>query len=236
MKDIGRRLGDEIGQGAEKVIFEDRDRNEVVGIYRDWKHEESRETALARLYLTKLLHALLPRHIPDAHLASAKHRAIAVDRVELDPIHQRWATLWGEVDAAMRADEDKESVSAKQKQYGQAYGDLRRQMMNNTPQYEDFMGSLAHVAGPDMARHLDSSTGNFSFDPDGTIRYVDTLNPWYSNSEEPEYDAGQLRRSIDERLVGAQRTKAEGWLARLEDLWRQEQKRRQIDKQQSAGV
>src|SRR3989338_10688468 len=84
MKEIGRRLGGEIGHGSEKRVFHDVDHPRgVVGVFHDEVNYRGPEYAKAQFYLTKILHLLLPNNIPDMHLAATEPRVVALDKVVL---------------------------------------------------------------------------------------------------------------------------------------------------------
>lgn len=71
-----------LGDGGEKRVYENPNNPEqALGLFHRSK-AESVEEVKGRFYLTKILHMLLPKNIPDMHLAASHPNAIIVDKVE----------------------------------------------------------------------------------------------------------------------------------------------------------
>ena len=84
------KLGEPIGVGGEKKVYQDpKNPDRVVGIFRE-HIEETPNQIKARFYLTKILHLLFPKNIPDMHWAGSEPNAYQADRKEHD---ERHATL-----------------------------------------------------------------------------------------------------------------------------------------------
>ena len=68
-------------------------------------------------------------------------------------------------------------------------------------------------------------TTNFSKDPDGNLRYVDTVDPFLNQSDtfvregvELVFNPGKLRARISEKLTGHDQSQALAYLERIEVL------------------
>lgn len=71
-----------LGRGGEKSVYENPNNPEqAVGLFHRSK-AESAERAKGRFYLTKIMHLLFPKNIPDMHLAASNPYAIIVDKIE----------------------------------------------------------------------------------------------------------------------------------------------------------
>lgn len=79
-----KKLGRKIGRGSEKEVYINQENpDHVIGVF----HEDQKETPYkvkGRFYLTKILHLLFPKNIPDVHLAATDPHLIEIDRVEVD--------------------------------------------------------------------------------------------------------------------------------------------------------
>lgn len=96
------------GMGSEKVVYPNKDRgDQVVAFYRG--HEEGSEDLtvdeLKQKYFTiKLMHLLLPEHIPDAHLVGTEPRRMHLDAVADNPMDDElFGTLYKDLKAKARA-------------------------------------------------------------------------------------------------------------------------------------
>lgn len=71
-----------LGQpGGEKSVYEDPDNPDLaIGIFHTYRKETPHQVK-ARFYLTKILHLLFPKNVPDIHMASSDPHAITVERV-----------------------------------------------------------------------------------------------------------------------------------------------------------
>lgn len=79
LKPIGK-----IHSGAEKSVYENPNNPEqAIGIFHK-REAQSTELVIGRFYLTKILHLLFPKNIPDMHLTSSDPQAIIVDKVGND--------------------------------------------------------------------------------------------------------------------------------------------------------
>lgn len=79
---INREKLKPLGDGAEKMVYENPNNPEqAIGIFHEGE-PQSPELTKGRFYLTKILHLLFPKNIPDMHLAATEPNMIGVDRVE----------------------------------------------------------------------------------------------------------------------------------------------------------
>lgn len=70
-----------LGEGSEKKVFlSPHNPERVIGIFHEYR-EETPEQVKGRFYLTKILHALYPQHIPELHLAASNPHAVEVERI-----------------------------------------------------------------------------------------------------------------------------------------------------------
>ena len=84
------KKGKFLGRGEEKEVYEDPDNPHFAkGIFHEYK-EESLEFIKSRFYLTKIMHLLFLKNIPDIHLAASKPHMIIVDRMEAPGGWRSW--------------------------------------------------------------------------------------------------------------------------------------------------
>ena len=80
-----KRLGEKLGAGGEKEVFVNQENPEhAIGIFSEYSRKETPQQIKGRFYLTKILHLLFPKQIPDMHLASTDPHMIEVDRISVD--------------------------------------------------------------------------------------------------------------------------------------------------------
>ncbi len=77
-----KRLGEKLGGGNEKEVFEDLGNPEqAIGVFHAYR-QESHNRVKARFYLTKILRFIFPEQIADIHLAASDPHVIVVDKIE----------------------------------------------------------------------------------------------------------------------------------------------------------
>lgn len=96
-----------LGGGGEKEVYENPNNPEqTLGIFHRRK-AESPERAKGRFYLTKILHLLFPKNVPNMHLATSDPYAIVTDKVENEnnpiPYEQRNASQVKDVSGKLKA-------------------------------------------------------------------------------------------------------------------------------------
>jgi len=82
--------GEEIGSGTEKTVYRHKhDKEKVVGVFHEERsyNKETVNQVKGRFYLTKLLHILYPKNIPNMHLAAADPHMVVVDYVKGSPVN-----------------------------------------------------------------------------------------------------------------------------------------------------
>lgn len=73
-----------LGKGIEKKVYENPHNPErAVGVFHVLR-PESQETIKARFYLTKIIHLLFPKNIPDMHSVTSDPKTIEVDKIDDD--------------------------------------------------------------------------------------------------------------------------------------------------------
>lgn len=76
-----KRLGEKLGSGGEKDVYVNQENpDRAVGMFNEGRDETTFQIK-GRFYLTKILHLLYPKQIPDIHLAASDPHMIEVDRV-----------------------------------------------------------------------------------------------------------------------------------------------------------
>lgn len=80
------REGHMIAAGIERQVFEDLDNPDMV-LKRDRNEDLAPRKARARFYLGKLLHLLLPEHVPQIHESTTIPPRMKMERKTLDAEH-----------------------------------------------------------------------------------------------------------------------------------------------------
>lgn len=211
-------MGDEIAHGFEKTIFHHKyNPDRVIGVY----HQnilESPETIKARKYLMDILYALYPEHFTKVHSTGAWQKDkdtqthLVLKRLELDEKHkflQKFRFARGN---------EKEEMRPKQQEIAQSILD--------SDQYKNFIALLDGLGiSHDMTARggVESTADNYTFNPDGTIRYIEVADPFYnelgrSNDVWLAFDKNKLRRKILNRLIGPEQAQALRNLDRIIEL------------------
>src|SRR3990167_10010928 len=82
------KLGEQIGFGSEKIVYQDPNNpGKVIGVFEEWEKKTPNQMK-AMFYLTKTLHLLLPKNIPDMHWAGSESRAYQSTKAEHDDRHK----------------------------------------------------------------------------------------------------------------------------------------------------
>ncbi len=203
-------------EGAEKIVYHHpQDPEKVVAEFRS-DAIEAREMK-GRFYLTKVLHALFPRNIPDISLAAKEGGSnpyMVLEKKHLDrqheelrdlSTHQQMKSHQGESDREIDdAILDKELASM--------------ESLNRDPDIEALSKTMRE-AGLEML--LDTSPRNFGRDQEGNLVYVDnSFYPWWAGEDgsiEPR-DYHVLREAIQKIDDKEARDRAMAYLERLETL------------------
>ncbi len=184
------------GIGAEKKVYQDKENPDRVVSVRHTRESLSRE-AKGRFYLTKILHLLFPKNIPNIHLSSAKPNITVRKKVELDSAHHTIRERYLE---KRTIDESKE------KHIFEAMSAIA-----NNPKVRALKNDLNN-AGVDP----ETFPGNFGIDNEGYAQYIEDFDA-FAISGEPFFDAEKLTIAID-RLPEKEQKQAMHYLEKLKFL------------------
>lgn len=191
------------GIGAEKKVYQDKaNPDRVIGMYK--RKEISPEQAKARYYLTKILHIILPKNIPDVHLSVAKPNVIMRKKVELGSAHHVIREQWLKEKMIDRANEH---------HINRAMGNIA-----NDPKVRTLKDKLFN-AGVDV----DNFPGNFGIDNEGNAQYIEDFGDIYFESGRFSFNEDKLTSAI-EALPRKEREKALGYLEKVKSLIMEETK------------
>src|SRR3989344_2951662 len=194
------KLGEQIGLGSEKIVYQDRNNpDKVIGVFEEWEKKTPNQMK-GMFYLTKILHLLLPKNIPDMHWAGSESRAYQSTKVEHDDRHKVLNSGMSGV-ANISREEVEESIE-------------------DDSNVRDLQKELEKLG----IKSLDYAPVNYSSDSEGNILYLDTFYVWKKRND------GGLKLFCDfdklesafAQLSGADRAKAEKYLSRLKKLYEEE--------------
>lgn len=153
-------------------------RPESVSAYYKEGIEKSPERVRARFYLTKILHFLFPKNIPDVFFSSAK--GLILEKMDVGDSHKRFHELLNKKDGRT-PEETNEGCTLWEKIDCESHDSV-------------FFNKLK-----DLIVFLDDSAVNFGKDQEGNINYVDNFDPWdYSyRGVSRGYDPIKLKELID---------------------------------------
>ena len=207
-------LGKQIGFGVEKSVHRDPENpDKVIGVYH--KGIESGRVVRARFYLTKILHLLFPKNIPDIQASYSNPNIVKRSRVTPDELHKTIEKVRKMEfrDKTVPKDLIREDVNARRK-------------IAWDQKVEIFTKHLRELGIDD-----DYSVNNFTYDEDGNPVWLDTVDPWYSptkprlqertDSLELNFNISKLREAIG-RLEDNKKEEALTCLDRLTKLVEEE--------------
>lgn len=165
---------EKIGEGAEKEVYIHPDNeNKVVARFKENKENdiETQSQIKGRYYLTKILHLLFPKQIPDIHLSSKGEDTVIVsERKELDEPHNEHNKL-------------RMSFKSNPGNDGVEYWKLneeREEKLVWDDRYIDFLTAISS-----LGIRTDPSASNFGDDNDGNLVFVDNnFTPWFVNKNQ----------------------------------------------------
>lgn len=206
---------EKIGSGGEKNVYVDPKKpDRVIAQF----HEDSLETERAikgRYYLSKILHILLPKNIPDINLSAKNDKKVIVtERKKLDKRHNKLA------EAGVRGEGFTNIY------FDSAY-DEHETKLKLDPRYQKLLDSMRFL---DVK--VDPSPFNFGYDKDDNLVYVDnTFKPWaleLNHKSEPikvrylfnKENLLNVINSLDE----SDKERAMKYFNRLEELREEEEK------------
>lgn len=208
---------EQVGFGAEKKVYQHRDADKIVKLHNPedaaGKFEVGRERYVkAEFYLTKILHLLLPKNIPDIHLVSHKYQGSVHEKKELGKEHKLltdykkrkhtnpiYTPEDTKADIGLSRDVDRSGIERDLKEFG---------------------------------INFDDGLINFGKDSEGNIIYVDSVLPWEPNHDslpqkpfETWVNIDALKEGILSRLQADDQNQALQYLDRLEILIAEEKQR-----------
>ncbi len=152
------------GSGHERNVFIDPDHPERL--VKEPKKEKHESPLVLRgiFHLTKILHQVLPEHVPDVHRVELPTSRITVERRHLSPQAEEARA------ARAQAQQEKRKMNSKER------ATLFRAMAE--VQAVDFSRLTQAFTG--LGVSIDSGGyGNIVPDADGHMVYVDNLEPWF---------------------------------------------------------
>lgn len=203
-----------VGLGGERIVYPDPQRPEqrVRKEKRDGQKEPP-NSLRAKFYLTKILHLLLPRNIPDIHRTDIRTDMQIVERKRLGEDH---ALLNEEV----RRYEEGEDVSDELRERASQ----TKQKILGDARVETLTGAFER-----LGVLVDAAAVNFGEDAEGNMVYVDTFEPWQKRKDgslKPGFDARALQRALSGLEDAAHRDMGLRWLDRLNEILSEEERRR----------
>ncbi|MDP3770427.1 MAG: hypothetical protein Q8R40_05845 [bacterium] len=193
------KVGEYIARGTEKKVYEDADDPEkVIGLYH--MPAMSKERVKAQFYLTKILHMLFPKNIPDIYLSASDPHVVRKEKISTDVTH-KIIQKWYEPGA------DRRNISEDEHRKlddvtGAIYSD---------PKYMEFITDLDK-----LGVHIDSYVTNFTRDSEGNMIYLDDIDPSTAFGLRG-FDRERFMKAID-KIPGEDKKKALHYLDRLEML------------------
>jgi hypothetical protein len=193
-----------IGTGEEKKVYQDPENpDRVIGLY----HEKapSPEFVEGRYHLTKIMHLLFPKNIPDIHSSTFDPNAIVRQKVELDEGHK---TMQRDFEVNFKSQDYDEKLRAAAEDVKTKYqSDPRRKEMNIA------IGNLVD---------RDWNIRNNGYDQDNNPIFIDSFDPWTTYLDGRyagiAYNPAKLRNAIANIKDVETRNEAHRHLDRLVEL------------------
>jgi hypothetical protein len=202
-----------IGQGEEKIFFENPDKpNEIIGFYKDKSSSLSARQIRGSFYLQQILHIIYPGNIPEIHLRASKPPEFKVQLVELGGNDADLKKILNKLyDSTISINEAKKIT--------QLANELDRD-----PNKKALAEKLRLVLKRSM---LDDSAGNFGYDKKTKkINYIEEdYTPWIVNKKRifSRYKETNLTRQINKIPDPRLKEKALAYLERLKQLKKEEE-------------
>jgi hypothetical protein len=183
------------GGGMERDVYRHAtDKRKVIAVERKEVYERSARGARGEYYLTKIMHILLPQHIPDIHLYASKPSAAVRQKVEMGAAHEQVR------DAVIDRKRVEEGIKL-----SRAY----KESLKSDSRVHDLLRAIKGLGiGVDSY-----SMNHFGFDQNGNVKYVETF-PAFSG-ERILFNKEVLQRAIANIRSGKDRVKALTYLERL---------------------
>ncbi|MCF7865357.1 MAG: hypothetical protein K9M11_02520 [Candidatus Pacebacteria bacterium] len=201
-----------IGEGEENRVFVNpQNETRVISERKESAEKNTFRQMKGKFYLTKIVHALLPKHIPDIYQVtetSSGQQTIDREYIVHSESHARLQN------AKKNSDVEMEQAA------GQVIIDEAGEKINEVDSKLEDLG---------LAFCIDKNLGNYIKDDSGGIHYLETFNPWQADpvgpgSIEVLFNEETLREAI-EKIPDEKtkiREKCEGYLKRLMTLVNEE--------------
>jgi len=179
------KTGEYIAGGLEKTVYADpEDPEKIIGLYR--LSNKSAERMKEIFYITKILHLLFPKNIPNIHLGTSEPNMVKKQRIETDEIH---GIIQGArerlLETSLRdiARDSRKINDTKDKIY-------------QSGKYKAFLNAVGT-----LGVSIDEAAINYSFDREGNIIYLDDIDPdkaFHKNKFSEEKFRGAISEISDE--------------------------------------
>ncbi len=219
----GVELGEMLGHGLEKTVYEQKDRpDKVIGVYHEVLGKKP-EVTKARYYLMNILHMLYPKWF--VHFSQVGQEKLyksgrkkgkeknanyyITDKLELSEEHNRMS-----------------EIQYKHGEHGElkAEADEMYERLRTDPQFLEFKEEMERIEmahAPNISGGLEMATVNFSKNSEGNLNYIDTADPFFDNGRlvadevELAFSAEKLRSRIMEKLADHEQIQALAHLDRI---------------------
>ncbi len=166
------KFDEPIGEGRDKKVYPDAgNKDRVIAEFKE-HIEETPNQIKARYYLTKILHLILPKNIPDMHMAGSEPNVYKVDKIEVDEsqkVMQEFATIGFSAKVEdLRRRKDKNYLELTKKALEAASNNDIDKDIYTFRRKIDELGIYS----------LDDGPVNFSKDKDGNVQYLDSFSAW----------------------------------------------------------
>ncbi len=205
-----------LGTGKDKRVFVNpKDESKVISVEREdaWSKDTVRQLK-GRYYLTKIVHIIFPKNIPDVYQAGESvegKKTVDAERVPHTPGHALLQEVtYGGINLGM------EPIRSAKKQTAEELGGEMEKL-----------NSELHRIG--LVANIDTTLSNYTKDEKGNVYYLETFKPWQVDSENKEFkymmfDEEKLRDAIAGIPDEAARKKCERYLDRILALAEEERK------------
>ncbi|MDO8470289.1 MAG: hypothetical protein Q7S84_04750 [bacterium] len=149
-----------IGGGGEKNVYEDpNDPNRVIGVY----HEKAPSPRFVegRQHLTKIMHLLFPKNIPDIYDSSYNPHTIVRQRMQLDEGH-----------TVMQKDYETNFLGKGFDANLREAANVVKRKLEEDPRVRDLSVAMEQLVDRDL------NARNYGYDADGNPVFIDTFDPW----------------------------------------------------------
>lgn len=211
------KLGKKLGEGGEKVVFEKvDDPSRIVGVYHNDGFNEGPAIEAQRkgtFYMMNIFHIIFPKMIHSVSLVGVgdprtNHRGYSVmnnfGEMGVDHKFLKEFLLEEKYPEGIEPYTQSEAISNK--------------IFKNT-EYK----KLSKLMDEIDCRNFDGVAENWHFGPDGALRYVDTINPFFiSHLRDIRYafSPEKLKKYLVNNLEGENQKRAIAFLDRIEALYK----------------